>query len=72
MDDCAINSVESLIWFGSKINTYVWFENKPSWDLIGFGFLVGEGEPWYFKIAVDTGFWIRLNMRYLAESDKID
>jgi hypothetical protein len=53
------NSVESLIWICSEIIPYAWFENKSSWDLIGFGFLVGEGESWYFKIIVDMGFWVR-------------
>jgi hypothetical protein len=56
------NSTECLIWFRSKIITYAWFENKSSWDLIGFGFLVGEGELWYFKIAVDAGFEFDLDL----------
>jgi hypothetical protein len=66
MDDRAINSAESLIWFGSKIITYAWFENKSSWDLIGFGFLVGEGESWHFKIAVNADFDIGLDTEILS------
>ena len=62
-DDWAINSAESLIRFHSKIIPYAWFENKPSWDLIDFGFLVGESELWYLKNRCRCWFWNRIGYR---------
>jgi hypothetical protein len=67
-EDWAINSVESLIWFRSKIIFYAWFKVKLPWDLIGFGFLVGEGESRYFKIIAEVDFFFKIGIEHRGMS----
>jgi hypothetical protein len=74
MKGWAINSAESSIWLRSAIIPYTWFENKLPRDTTGFRifFLSEKVNRGILKSLSIRGFEFGSDMRYLAESDKID